>query len=110
MIKAAPRSAFVSQVRRPRTNVTPGGPILSYEGAHATYHIVSGNPDTVVRKLQRIIDIVDPGYMVFWGREGLMSHDVAVRGIDLMTREVIPAIKAYQADREKGRQRIAVGA
>ena len=25
-----------------------------------------------------------------------------------MTREVIPAIKAYRADREKGRQRIAV--
>jgi hypothetical protein len=48
--------------------------------------------------------------MVFWGREGLMSHDVAVRGIDLMTREVIPAIKVYRADREKGRQRIAVGA
>jgi hypothetical protein len=42
--------------------------------------------------------------MVLWGREGLMSHDVAVRGIDLMTQEVIPAIKAYQADREKGRR------
>jgi hypothetical protein len=33
-----------------------------------------------------------------------MSHQVAMRGIDLMTREVIPAVKAYQADREKGRQ------
>jgi hypothetical protein len=27
-----------------------------------------------------------------------------------MTREVIPAVKAYQPDREKGRQRLAVGA
>jgi hypothetical protein len=62
----------------------------------------------VIKKLQRIIDVVDPGYMVFWGREGLMSHEVAVRGIDLMTQEVIPAIKAYRADRDKGRQRIAV--
>ncbi|MGH7321871.1 MAG: hypothetical protein ACRELA_19905 [Candidatus Rokuibacteriota bacterium] len=44
----------------------------------------------------------------FWGREGLMSHEVAMRAIDLMTREVIPAIKEYRADREKGRQRRAV--
>ena len=88
-------------------NVTPGGPSLSYEEAHATYQIVSGNPDTVIRKLQRIIDVVDPGYMILWGREGLMSHEVAIHGIDLMTQEVIPAIKAYQADREKGRQRLA---
>jgi hypothetical protein len=32
-----------------------------------------------------------------------MSHEVAVRGIDLLTQEVIPAIKDYQADREKGK-------
>jgi hypothetical protein len=30
-----------------------------------------------------------------------------MRGIDLMTQEVIPAIKAYQPDREKGRQLVA---
>jgi hypothetical protein len=42
--------------------------------------------------------------MIFWGREGPMSHKVAMRAIDLMTQEVIPAVKAYQADREKGRQ------
>jgi len=41
--------------------------------------------------------------MILWGREGLMSHEVAMRGIDLLGQEVIPAIKAYQADREKGR-------
>ena len=32
-----------------------------------------------------------------------MSHEVAMRAIDLMGQEVIPAIKAYQADREKAR-------
>ena len=83
-------------------NITPGGPALSYEGAHATYQIVSGNPDTVVKKLQHIIDLVDPAYMTLWGREGLMSHAAAIHSIDLMTREVIPAVKAYRpAWREK---------
>jgi hypothetical protein len=33
-----------------------------------------------------------------------MSHEVAMRGIDLLSQEVIPAIKAYQANREKGRK------
>ena len=84
------------QARTGAVNVTPGGPSLSYEDAHSTYQIVSGSPDTVVKKLQHIIDLVDPGYLTFWGREGLMSHDAAIHGIDLMTREVIPAIKAYR--------------
>jgi len=32
-----------------------------------------------------------------------MSHTVAMRAIDLLSQEVIPALKDYQADREKGR-------
>jgi alkanesulfonate monooxygenase SsuD/methylene tetrahydromethanopterin reductase-like flavin-dependent oxidoreductase (luciferase family) len=92
------------QQRRAAANITPGGPVLDYEQAQETYQIVTGTPDTVIRKLQHIIDLVDPGYMVFWGREGPMSHKVAMRGIDLMTQEVIPAVKAYQSDREKGKQ------
>ena len=48
-------------------------------------------------KLQHIIDVADPAYLIFWGREGLMAHDVAVRGIDLMARHVIPADGAYTA-------------
>jgi hypothetical protein len=57
----------------------------------------------VIKKLQHIIDLVDLRYMIFWGREGPMSHQVARRAIDLRGQEVIPAIKEYQADREKGR-------
>ena len=88
-------------------NVTPGGPSLDYEEAHATHQIVTGNPDTVIEKLKRIIDVVDPAYLVLWGREGPMSHEVAMRCIDLLSQEVIPAVKEYQADREKGRQSVA---
>ena len=100
------RESRREQARTGTVNITPGGPALTYEDAHATYQIVSGNPDTVVKKLQHIIDLVDPGYMTFWGREGLMSHAAAIRSIDLMTREIIPAIKAYQPDRDKGRRRL----
>ena len=80
-------------------SVTPGGPSLEYEEAQTTYQIVTGNPDTVIKKLKHIMDLVDPGYMVLWGRDGPMSHEVAMRSIDLMTQEVIPAIKEYQSQR-----------
>ena len=90
------------QQRRENTrSVTPGGPSLSYEEAHATYQIVTGNPDTVIKKLKHVIDVVDPSYLVLWGREGEMSHDSAVRCIDLLGQEVIPAIKEYQSQRGK---------
>jgi alkanesulfonate monooxygenase SsuD/methylene tetrahydromethanopterin reductase-like flavin-dependent oxidoreductase (luciferase family) len=89
------------QARRSVQTVVPGGPTVPYEEAQATSQIVTGNPDTVVKKLKRLIDVIDPGYLVFWGREGHMSHETAMRGIDLMSQEVIPAIKEYQPQREE---------
>ena len=96
------RAATQGQIQQRRDSdrsPTPGGPSLEYDQAQATYQIVTGNPDTVIKKLKHIMNIVDPGYMVLWGREGPMSHEVAMRSIDLMTQEVIPAIKEYQPQR-----------
>ena len=85
--------------RRSASNITPGGPSLPYDEAQETGQIITGTPDTVIKKLKKVIDLIDPGYIVLWGREGPMSHKVAMRSIDLMTQEVIPAIKEYQAVR-----------
>ncbi len=89
------------QARRRVQTAVPGGPALPYDEAQETFQIVTGNPDTVVKKLKRLMDLIDPGYLVFWGREGHMSHETAMRGIDLMTQEVIPAIKEYQPQRKE---------
>ena len=91
------------QARTVAGRITPGGPSLPYDEAQATYQIITGNPGTVIEKLKHVIDLIDPGYVILWGREGPMSHEVAIRSIDLMTQEVIPAIKEYQADREKAK-------
>ena len=80
-------------------NITPGGPSVAYQEAHDTYQVITGTPDTVIEKLKHAIDLIDPGYLILWGREGPMSHEVAMRSIDLMTQEVIPAIKEYQSKR-----------
>ena len=57
------RAAKTSRREMARTginNVTPGGPAVSYDEAHATHQIVSGTPDTVIKKLQHIIDVAIP--------------------------------------------------
>ena len=66
-----------------------------YAEAHETYQIVTGNPDTVTKKLKDIIDVANPASLIIWGREGLMSHKTAMRSIELMSQEVIPAIKTH---------------
>jgi len=102
-ITKAAASGPREQARTVAGTITPGGPSLPYDEAQATYQIITGSPKTVITKLKDVIDLIDPGYVVLWGREGPMSHDVAMRSIDLMAQEVIPAIKEYQADREKGK-------
>jgi alkanesulfonate monooxygenase SsuD/methylene tetrahydromethanopterin reductase-like flavin-dependent oxidoreductase (luciferase family) len=102
-ITKAAASGAREQARTVAGTITPGGPSLPYDEAQATYQIITGSPKTVIEKLKHVIDLIDPGYVVLWGREGPMSHDVAMRSIDLMAQEVIPAIKEYRVDREKGK-------
>ena len=103
MTRAAAQSGRATRRETTRNipDVTPGGPSLDYQEAHATHQIVTGNPDTVIKKLKEIVDIVDPATLVLWGREGPMKHDTAMKCIDLLSQEVIPAIKEYVPTRAR---------
>ena len=70
-----------------------------YADAQGTYQVITGNPDTVTRRLKDIIDVADPASLIIWGREGLMSHKTAMRSIELMGQEIIPAIKEHVSKR-----------
>jgi alkanesulfonate monooxygenase SsuD/methylene tetrahydromethanopterin reductase-like flavin-dependent oxidoreductase (luciferase family) len=87
--------------RRPQRDISPGGPDMAYEEAQATTQIVTGSPETVIAKLKKILDVVDPAWLVLWGREGNMSHKAAMRSIDLLGQEVIPALKEYVPERAR---------
>ncbi len=60
------------------------------------HQVITGTPDSIIPKLQKVIDVVNPAWLVLWAREGLMSHAAAMRSIELLGKEVIPAIKGYQ--------------
>ena len=84
-----------------RRNVSSAGFDARYEEAQATSQIITGAPDTVIEKVKKLVDVVDPSWLVFWGREGKMSHDTAMRSIELLGKEVIPALKEYVPERAR---------
>jgi alkanesulfonate monooxygenase SsuD/methylene tetrahydromethanopterin reductase-like flavin-dependent oxidoreductase (luciferase family) len=51
-----------------------------------------GNPETVTRKLTQAIEQLNPGYLHIYGNEGPMPHKEVMRSIELLGKEVIPAL------------------
>ncbi len=69
-----------------------GGQTASYEELQEINSIVVGSPDTVIQKLTEVINRLNPGYLHAWGAEGDMAQQDVMRSIELMGREVIPAL------------------
>ena len=65
---------------------------LTYEQQQEIEIVIVGNPDTVTRKLTQTIAKLNPGYLHIYGNEGAMPHADVMRSIELMGREVIPAL------------------
>jgi alkanesulfonate monooxygenase SsuD/methylene tetrahydromethanopterin reductase-like flavin-dependent oxidoreductase (luciferase family) len=76
----------------------------SYEAAVRAGLIITGSPKTIIQKFKHIIDRTDPGYLVFWAREGKKPHEATLRGIELLGREVIPALREHQSALVTGRE------
>lgn len=86
-LSKAARNSPVAQQRRSVES--------SYDAANRTGIVVTGNPETVTTKLKHMIDRTDPSVMIFWDREGRMSHEATMRSIELIGKEVLPALRAH---------------
>ena len=73
--------------------VGPGSGALTYDQLIEMDNLVVGSPDTVIRKLRKIRDTLDVGYLLIYGQEGPMPHKDVMRSIELWGKEVIPALK-----------------
>ena len=69
----------------------------TYEAATRAGLIVTGSPKTIIQKFKHIIDRTDPGYLTFWAREGKKPHEATMRGIELLGKEVIPALREHRS-------------
>ena len=55
-----------------------------------------GSPETVIGKFTEIIERLSPGYLHIYGNEGAMKHEDTMRSIELLGKEVIPALHEIQ--------------
>ena len=69
---------------------------MSYQELQDVDNVIVGSPDTVIRKLTHIIERLNPGYLHIYGNEGDMPHADVMRSVELLGREVIPALHEIQ--------------
>ena len=71
-----------------------------YEQQIEDYTIITGTPDTVVKRIRHVLEYIRPGSIFFWDGDGAMTHDDAMRSLRLMGQEVIPAVKEIARELE----------
>jgi alkanesulfonate monooxygenase SsuD/methylene tetrahydromethanopterin reductase-like flavin-dependent oxidoreductase (luciferase family) len=87
------------QIKRSRpTGVFAGnaGDPQSYDLQKNHRTIIVGTPDTVIEQLTWVVEKLNPGYLLIYGNEGPMTHEDCMRSIELLGKEVIPALKEIQ--------------
>ena len=69
---------------------------MTYQELQDVDNVIVGSPDTVTRKLSNIIERLNPGYLHIYGNEGNMNHADVMRSVELLGKEVIPALHEIQ--------------
>jgi alkanesulfonate monooxygenase SsuD/methylene tetrahydromethanopterin reductase-like flavin-dependent oxidoreductase (luciferase family) len=86
------REALKVKMSRPTIGTGTFGKKMGYDELRAVNNIIVGNPETVIKKLTEIIQHLNPGYLHIYGNEGPMAHQDVKRSIELLGKEVIPAL------------------
>ncbi len=55
--------------------------------------VIAGTPDTVIKRLRRILEETRPSILALWGNDGKVSHGDSMDCIRLMGQEVMPALR-----------------
>ena len=63
-----------------------------YEEQVSDYSIITGTPDTVIKKMRYVLEFLRPGSFVIWDGDGAMDHDDTMRSLRLFGSEVLPAL------------------
>ena len=66
----------------------------AYQEAQDNYQLVLGTPDQVIEKLRYVRDLLGLGHMCLWAQDGHIDHEDTVRCINLLGKEVLPALRA----------------
>jgi alkanesulfonate monooxygenase SsuD/methylene tetrahydromethanopterin reductase-like flavin-dependent oxidoreductase (luciferase family) len=64
-----------------------------WEKVVETNRVIVGNPDTVIKKVRQMLSALRPGILGVWTNDGTISHKDTMRCLQLMEKEVLPALK-----------------
>jgi alkanesulfonate monooxygenase SsuD/methylene tetrahydromethanopterin reductase-like flavin-dependent oxidoreductase (luciferase family) len=87
------RRAFVERANGRTKRVSGGGD--TFEEKIANKRIIAGTPDQVIQGLKEIMRETRPGIFALWGNDGRVDHADSMRCIELLGREVLPALRDY---------------
>ena len=54
---------------------------------------IVGNPTTVIRRFRELLQEIPVGTLLFWAHDGSVTHPAAMRNIELLGTEVMPALR-----------------
>ena len=60
--------------------------------------LIVGTPDTIIPKIQHILETVRPGIFAMWHHHGPISHEDRMTSIRLLGQEVLPAMRNIAAE------------
>ena len=80
----------VGRAKNPRGNP-------SFEEQVASTMIIAGTPETVIARLKTLIEQTRPGIMGIWANDGTVSKQDRRRCIELLCKEVMPAVREHGA-------------
>ena len=64
-----------------------------FEAQRESLELIAGTPGQVIDELRVLLERTRPGILVLWGNDGKISHEDSLRCIELLGREVVPAVK-----------------
>jgi alkanesulfonate monooxygenase SsuD/methylene tetrahydromethanopterin reductase-like flavin-dependent oxidoreductase (luciferase family) len=61
---------------------------------------IIGTPESVVKQLRELLATLRPGSLIMWHGDGDFTHEDTMRGVNLMGKEVLPALREISKELE----------
>jgi alkanesulfonate monooxygenase SsuD/methylene tetrahydromethanopterin reductase-like flavin-dependent oxidoreductase (luciferase family) len=74
--------------------------IRGYEKVQENLQVVVGSPQTCIKKITDILSVIRPGVFTVFAVQGTVSDKDRLRSVELLGKEVLPAIRAFGKQQE----------
>jgi alkanesulfonate monooxygenase SsuD/methylene tetrahydromethanopterin reductase-like flavin-dependent oxidoreductase (luciferase family) len=86
---AAQRRASVARAN----GLGPAATAAPFEQQLAKHELIAGTPQQVIDRLRVVLENTRPGILALWANDGKIDHADSLRCIELMGKEVLPALR-----------------